>query len=283
MKLFIELIKPRILSLSMMTMTLGYSVARVGESFDFVLYMWTFLGVGLSSAGAAALNHGLEYKFDALMERTKDRPLPSGKMAIWKAYAFGFFLVLIGSLFLVFFVNLLCLYLCLGTVFMYAFVYTPLKRISWINTYIGTIPGAMPILCGWAGAKGVLSDSVWSFFLVIAVWQLPHFFSIAWMYKESYKNAGFKMLTNSDTTGRLTSCHIIVYSFVLAGISFLPYITGSLGNSYAISMVFLNVFFLYFCFKFLFSPSMKTAKKVLRSSIIYPLLFMVFVLLDFVI
>jgi heme o synthase len=280
MKIYSELIKPRILSLSLMTVTLGYGVASVGEPFNLILFLWTIIGVGLCSAGAAALNHGLEYKFDSLMERTKNRPVPTGRISLGRAYLFGVSLILIGACVLATFVNYLCLSLSLGTVILYAFVYTPLKRVSWMNTYVGTIPGAMPILCGWSAATGALSESVWGLFLVIAIWQLPHFFSIAWLYKDEYKHAGFHMLTNVDETGRRTSFHIIGYSLILTAVSFLPFFTGLLGNFYAISMLCLNVFFLYFCFKFLLDPSMKKAKHVLRSSIVYPMLFMLFVLID---
>jgi heme o synthase len=280
MNIYIELIKPRILSLSMMTLTLGYGVARVGDVFNFSLFFWTFFGVALCSAGAAALNQGLEHKFDALMERTKLRPVPSGRISLGKVYVFGCGLILSGSVLLGVFVNYLTLILCLGTAILYVLVYTPLKRVSWVNTYVGTIPGAMPVLCGWAAAKGVLSELVWPFFLVIAIWQLPHFFSIAWMYRDSYKGAGFNMLTNSDDTGRLTSFHILSYAILLAAVSFLPFLTGLLGMFYFVSMVILNVFFLVFCLKFLLAPSMTRARHVLRSSIVYPMLFIIFVFID---
>lgn len=280
MKLFIELIKPRILSLSMMTMTLGYGLGRVGQSFDLSLYLFALLGISLCSGSAAALNHALEKDLDAKMDRTKERPLPSGKLSFNTVLLFSFILLVLGSVVLYFKVNMLTLLLCLWTVLLYDFVYTPLKRLSWVNTFVGAIPGAMPVLCGWAAAMNYIPETAWTFFIIIAVWQLPHFFSIAWMYKDAYKNAGFKMLTEYDQTGRITSLHILSYTVLLIAMSILPYLKGVMGPVYLVGVLLLGFVFLWYGIKFYKDPAFQKARYVLRASLIYPPFLILFVFID---
>lgn len=278
-KLYIELIKPRILSLSMMTMSLGYGLGRVGQPFDLSLYLYALLGISLCSGSAAALNHALERDLDAKMDRTKNRPLPSGKISFNRVLLFALILLLTGSAVLYWKVNMLTVLLCLWTVLLYDFVYTPLKRLSWLNTFVGAIPGAMPVLCGWSAAMNYIPETAWTFFIIIAVWQLPHFFSIAWMYKDAYKNAGFKMLTAYDETGRVTSLHILSYTLLLIAMSILPFLKGVMGPVYLVGVLLLGVIFLWYGIQFYRDPVFLKARYVLRASLIYPpfLILLVFV------
>lgn len=278
--MYIELVKPRILSLSMMTMSLGYGLGRVGQPFDIGLYLYALLGISLCSGSAAALNHALEKDLDARMDRTKDRPLPTGKLSFSAVLLFSLILLLSGSAILYLKVNILTVLLCLWTVLLYDFVYTPLKRLSWINTFVGAIPGAMPVLCGWAAAMNHIPETAWSFFIIIAVWQLPHFFSIAWMYKDAYKNAGFKMLTEYDHTGRVTSLHIVSYTLLLIAMSVLPYLKGVMGPVYLGGVLCLGAIFLWFGIQFYKDPVFLKARYVLRASLIYPPLLILLVFID---
>lgn len=279
-KPFIELIKPRILSLSMMTMTLGYGLGRVGQPFDLSLYLYALLGISLCSGSAAALNHALEKDLDAKMDRTKNRPLPSGLLSFNSVLMFALVLLLLGSFVLYVKVNMLTVLLCLWTVLLYDFVYTPLKRLSWINTLVGAIPGAMPVLCGWAAAMNHIPETAWTFFIIIAVWQLPHFFSIAWMYKDAYKNAGFKMLTEYDETGRITSLHILSYTVLLIAMSILPYLKGVMGTVYLTGVLAIGFFFLWYGIQFYRDPVFQKARHVLRASLIYPPILILLVFID---
>jgi protoheme IX farnesyltransferase len=264
----------------MMTMSLGYVLGRVGQPFDWSNYLFALLGISLCSGSAAALNHAMEKDLDAKMDRTKNRPLPSGKLAVNTVLLFSLILLLLGSAVLYFKVNVLTMLLCLWTVLLYDFVYTPLKRLSWLNTFVGAIPGAMPVLCGWAAAMNHIPETAWSFFIIIAVWQLPHFFSIAWMYKDAYKNAGFKMLTAYDETGRITGLHIVSYTLLLIAMSILPYLKGVMGPVYLIGILITGFFFLWHGIKFYKDPVFQKARYVLRASLIYPPILILLVFLD---
>jgi protoheme IX farnesyltransferase len=277
---YIELIKLRILSLSLVTMTLGYILGRTGESFNFSLYLVSLIGVMLSSSAAASFNQLIEQKYDALMPRTKNRPLPSGRISSMHVFLFSSILLLLGSFILFKYVNFLTCLLCLFTVFIYDLIYTPLKRITPFNTFIGAIPGAMPVLCGWSSAMGYIPETAWIFFIILAFWQLPHFFSIAWMYKDSYKHAGFKMLSEDDDSGKKTAIYIIIYTFLLIIISLLPVLTGLVRWVYFCFILFSGSIFLYFSILFFKEATLFSAKKVLRASIIYPFFLFLGVVLD---
>lgn len=267
---YFELVKPGILMHSMMTMSLGYFLATFGDPFNAVRFCYAFIGISLASGGAAALNHFLERDIDLLMDRTAKRPIPSQKISPKSALIFALTLSVLGIGLLVLKVNFITAILCGVTTFLYDFIYTPLKRITWLNTFVGGIPGAVPVLCGWTAATGHIHQTAWVFFWIFYFWQLPHFFAIAWMHRDSYKNAGFKMLTMYDSVGRVTALNAIAYTVVLAVLTAIPILTGLLSWVYAFGMLFLNLGFLWFGFVFLKNLSYHSARNLMLFSLLYP-------------
>ena len=181
--IFIELSKLNILSLVLVATFLGYYLGNNGIG-SWALLGFTLLGTTMTSAGAGALNHYLERKPDQLMSRTKNRPLVVGSVSPMAVIIYGVLMVVLGSLLLVMKVNMLTGFLSLLTAFLYIAIYTPLKRITWLNTSIGSIPGAMPIIGGWTAATGEISTMAWILFGMMYLWQHPHFYAIAWMCKD---------------------------------------------------------------------------------------------------
>ena len=273
-----ELCKPRIVTLVLVTTALGYYLG--GQGFhDLYRFTVTMIGSAMVCAGSAALNHYLERESDALMKRTKNRPIPTGIISANHAMLFGVFLTLCGVLLLCLEVNLLTAFLSLLTAFLYVLVYTPMKKISWLNTTLGAIPGAIPPMGGWAAATGEVTIGAWVLFLIMFVWQHPHFYSIAWLFKEDYKQAGFKMLSGEDTDGKRLFLHTLVYSIILIPISVLPTIVGISGRTYFYGALVLGFGFLYFSRKFQQSVSTKVAHQLLKASVFYlpALLFLIII------
>ncbi|MBF0512411.1 MAG: protoheme IX farnesyltransferase [Candidatus Omnitrophica bacterium] len=228
---YIELTKPSIMRLVLVATALGFYFGDGGVHHPWILF-YTLLGAGLTCAGAAALNHYIERDVDALMNRTKNRPLPSGLIAPDQALIFGVSLILSGVIVLCIWVNLLTSFLSLLTAFLYVLVYTPMKKMSWLNTTIGAIPGAIPPLGGWAAARGELGVEAWVLFLILFTWQHPHFYSIAWIFREDYKKAGFKMLPVVYPDSWFTFAQIITFTFALIGFSIVPSMIGMSGQIY---------------------------------------------------
>ena len=265
---FMELTKPRIVTMVLVTTALGFFL---GGHAAWPVLLATLAGVGLATGGAAVLNNYLDRDVDAKMSRTCHRALPAGVVQPAHALAAGVSLVLVGVLALVWWVNLLTGFLVLLAAFLYVLVYTPMKRVSWFNTTIGAIPGAIPPLCGWAAATGQLAPGAWVLFAILFVWQHPHFFSIAWMFKDDYRNAGLKMLSVVDPAG--TFRQTILFSVALIGVAVLPVCVGMAGRVYLIGALALSVAMLavgvWFCRK----KSFTDARRLLKASVIYlPLL-----------
>lgn len=215
---FRELVKPRIVTMVLVTATIGYFLGGHGFH-DLFNLLLTLIGTGLSAGGSAALNNYLERDIDAFMPRTQNRVLPSGRIEPAIALAFGILMVLSGVGLLAWLVNLLSAFLVLLTAFLYVLVYTPLKKLTWLNTPIGAIPGALPPMVGWAAAADELSAGAWVLFAILFVWQHPHFYAIAWMYREDYRLAGFKMLSVVDPSGRRVFRQAVGFSLLLIPVS----------------------------------------------------------------
>src|SRR5437899_1223393 len=198
-----DLFKARLTLLVLLTTLVGFYLGSRGRV-DYLLMLHTVVGTALVAAGAAALNQLLERDYDAKMRRTRNRPLPSGRMQPQSVLIIGGACAGGGMIYLAFAVNLLTSVIGAVTLVSYLFVYTPLKRRTWLNTAIGAVPGALPPLMGWTAARGELSGEGWALFAILAFWQLPHFLAIAWMYREDYARAGFKMLPVIDPTGQRT-------------------------------------------------------------------------------
>jgi len=276
---YTELTKPRIMLLVLVTSTIGYFFGGQGINSLTTLAILS-LGTALSCAGSAVLNNYLERDIDVLMKRTARRPIVAGSVSPNEALLFGIILVLCGTVLLVVKINLLTGFLALLTAFLYVLVYTPLKRVTWLNTTIGAIPGALPPMGGWAAATGGLELGAWVLFLILFLWQHPHFYAIAWMYREDYARGGLKMLPVVDPDGASTFRQIIIFSIMLVPISLLPTFIGMSGSVYCGGAAILGMALLAMGVKLSRSRSVLDARRVLHASIIYLPLLLVLIVTD---
>lgn len=279
LKDYIEITKPRIVSLVLVTAAIGFYLGGQGIS-SYATLAWLLLGVAVECSGAAVLNHYLEREMDSKMTRTRKRPLPSGRMNPEHALQFGVILSLAGVAVLYIKVNMLTAFLSLLTTFMYVLVYTPMKRVSWFNTTVGAFPGAMPILGGWAGATGTLDFHAGILFLIMFVWQHPHFYAIAWMFKDDYARAGFKMLSEQETHGDNMFRHIYYYSLLLIPVSVIPSITGMAGMIYCVGAFIAGIWLLGMSRKFIQSQSVVDARQLLKATVVYLPVLLTLIVLD---
>lgn len=275
----VALSKPRILVMVVLMTAAGYFLAA--RTIDPIgTFLLTLLGTAWSSAGAAALNNYLERDCDIQMARTRARPIPAGIVSAGEALVFGLSAVTIGVAILAWQVNLLTAFLSLLTCFLYVLVYTPLKRVTWWNTVVGAIPGALPPMGGWAAATNELGAGAWIVFAILFVWQHPHFYAIAWMYRDDYAQAGFKMLPVVYPDGERTFRQIVGFSLLLIPVSLLPFYYDIAGVVYAVGMVVLGVGMLGVGLKLRRTHSVKDARVLLQASIIYLPLFFALILCD---
>jgi protoheme IX farnesyltransferase len=276
---FIELTKPRITILILISTALGYYLAE-SEMINYLNFFYTILGTAILSGGAGTINHCIEKDLDMLMDRTKSRPIPAGLISINTALNFGLAQSIIGFAILWVLVNQLTAILGLATIVLYLFVYTPLKKITWLNTTVGAIPGAMPALGGWAASANQLSPNAWILFAILFLWQHPHFYAIAIMCKDDYERAGFKMLPVIEKENHRTNRQIIWHAFLLIPVSLYFVVTGALGIFYFWGALLLGIVYLASGIPLLKESSIKNAKLLLRTSVVYlPLLFII-ILID---
>jgi protoheme IX farnesyltransferase len=228
---YLELTKPRVTTLVVLTTWLGYSTPGAPKSFSWGWWL-TMIGTWLVAAGASALNQYIERDLDAKMKRTLNRPLPAGRLEPGQALGFGVLLSIAGLFILQLGVNPLTAFLAVLSLASYLFLYTPMKTRTALCTLVGAIPGAIPPMMGWTAAHGSMAPQAWVLFGILFVWQLPHFLAIAWMYREDYARAGFPMLPVIDPDGGSTARMIILYSAVLIPVSLLPARMGLAGLSY---------------------------------------------------
>src|SRR5215467_2044661 len=275
-RLYFELTKPRILAMVLVTTTLGFLLGS-GNHVSFALLLLTLLGVGAATGGAAVLNNYLERDFDAKMARTCKRALPAGLIEPHRALSFGLGLVLAGVLLLAVEVNLLAGFLVLLAAFLYVLVYTPLKRVTWWNTTFGAIPGAIPPMAGWAAATGHIDPGAWALFAILFAWQHPHFFAIAWMFRDDYRAAGFKMLPVVEPSGLNTVRLTVGFSIVLIGVSLVPTLMGSAGWLYFWGTLLVGLLMLIVALGFARERSVGNARRLLKASILYFPLLLLFI------
>jgi len=278
-KAYIELTKPRILTLVLVTTTLGFYLGGKGIESYLVLAI-LLLGVSFVCGGSAVLNHYIERDFDKKMNRTQNRPIPSGVIAADHALIFGSTLILLGLFVLYVGINVLTSFLSLLTAFLYILVYTPMKRASWLNTSIGAIPGAIPPLGGWAAATGTLNFDAGMLFLILFLWQHPHFYAIAWMFKEDYKLGGFKMLPVVEPDGTRMFNHIIFTSIILIPITLLLTLIGLTGYIYFFGSLIGGLWLLTVSKKFVDTHSLASAKNLLRATVIYLPALLILIIID---
>jgi protoheme IX farnesyltransferase len=275
----LELTKPRITSLVVITTAIGFFMGTRGP-LDVTRLVNSLLATALVAGGASALNQYLERDLDGLMKRTADRPLPQGRLSPVTALAFGVGLSIAGVLYLTLAANLLAGALAALTVAAYVFVYTPLKRLTPLSTVVGAVPGALPPVGGWAAATGSLSSEAWVLFAIVFLWQLPHFLAIGWMYREDYSRANYPMLPVLDAEGYVTGRHMIAWSVGLIPVSLMPTLMNLTGVFYFYAALALGLIFLATSAAFAFRRTEIQARRLFLVSILYLPLLWAFMVLD---
>jgi len=269
---FAELVKARLTLLVLFTTAVGFYVGAESP-INYLALLHVVFGTASAAAGAAALNQWWERRLDALMHRTKTRPIPAGRMRPLEAFALGTVLSIFGVGYLAITCNTLSAVLAAITIAIYIFGYTPLKRTSTANTVVGAIPGAIPPMIGWAAARGTLGGGAWSLFAILALWQLPHFFAIAWMYRDDYSRAGFRMISSDDRTGERSASQSVFFCILLLVIAGLPAFLGIVTMFYLPVELALGGFFIAMAMRFLRERTAASARMLFITSSIYlPLL-----------
>lgn len=265
--IFLELTKPRITMLVLVTAAVGYAVGA-GSGLDPTAFLALLGGTAMVAGGASALNQYSERETDARMDRTRRRPLPSGRVTPGEALAFGLAttgagLVLLAS------INALTVLLGAAALASYVLLYTPLKRVTSLCTVVGAVPGAIPPLMGWAAARGSLSAGAWALFAILFLWQLPHFLAIGWMYREDYARGGFPMLPVTDPDGASTGRQMMIYSAALVPVTLLAGALASAGTGYLWGALVLGFAFFAGAARFFQRRSLAAARALFLVSILY--------------
>jgi heme o synthase len=267
-----ELVKARLTLLVLLTTAVGFYLGAE-DPINWSALLHTVLGTAAAAAGAAALNQWWEHKLDALMQRTRLRPVPAGRMRPTEALVIGAILSIFGVTYLGLVCNALSAALAAITIIIYIFAYTPLKLVSTFNTALGAVPGALPPMIGWAAARGTLDAGAWMLFAILFFWQLPHFFAIAWMYRDDYARAGFQMISNDDQTGERSASQSVFFCMILFVIAALPAFIRMATVFYLLTELILGAVFVAAAMRFLKTRTRSDARRLFITSIIYlPLL-----------
>jgi heme o synthase len=265
---FVALAKPRLNLLVVGSSLVGYVMAG-GEISDATRVVFTVAGTALVAGGASAFNQVIERTPDSLMQRTRLRPLPDGRLQARESLVFATLMSIAGLAILAAGVNVLSAVVALTTLLTYAVIYTPLKRRSSFSTVIGAIPGALPPVIGWAAARGDLSRGAWVLFGIVFLWQLPHFLAIAWIYRDDYARAGFPMLPVIEPDGRSTGRQATLYCAALLPVSLAPTLIGLTGTFYFAATMALSLLFLALTIRFARTRAIPDARRLFFGSIIY--------------
>ena len=277
LKTLAELTKIRLVFLTVMSAMVGFYLAP--GKFHFALFIGMTLGTGLAAAGAMALNEWMEIDEDAQMKRTQNRPLPAGKLRAKSAFWIGFALCAAGLILLVWKVSGLCALVTIAIVGSYLFAYTPAKKKSSLNTILGAIPGALPPVAGWAASTNTMPFEAWVIASIIFLWQLPHFLSLAWVYREDYQRAGFVMLTVEEKNPARIREKLMLYTFALVPVSLLPSLMGMTGKVYFLGALILGMIFCWKAFKDLQDLD-KGAKPFFLYSVMYLFVLQILMVID---
>lgn len=265
---YYELTKPRLSFLSVVTAIVGYLSADPVR--DFGVLMSLLFGTSFAAGGAAVLNQWMERDADARMVRTQDRPIPAGRVAPNHALFYGILLSALGCAILYVGANALAAFLTAATVVSYVLLYTPLKRLTTWNTIIGAIPGALPPLIGWAAAEGTITTLGWILFAILFLWQMPHFFAIAWTHRKDYAHGGFVMLSNADETGRKVALQSFVFCLALVASTLLPVFLGYASWVFGMFATAMGIYMLRPAIAFLAPENRdRGARKLFIASICY--------------
>jgi protoheme IX farnesyltransferase len=273
----LALAKPRLNLLVVISAVAGY-VMGGGNTHDLWRLTAVALGTGLVAGGASAFNQILERTADGLMHRTRMRPMPDKRLAVWEAVRFATLLTIAGLGVLVLGANPLSALVAVLTLASYVVIYTPLKRVTSFSTVVGAIPGALPPVIGWAAAQDALSRGAWVLFAIVFLWQLPHFLAIAWIHREDYARAGFPMLPVIEPDGRSTARQSMIYAAALLPVSLAPTLVGMTGSLYFGGALVLSLLFVALAVRFGVSRSVPDARLLFFGSITYlPLLWVLMI------
>jgi protoheme IX farnesyltransferase len=264
----VTLTKARLSLLVIITTIIGFLLASTGPT-DWLHLLNATLGTALAAAGAGALNQWMEVRVDRLMERTRNRPLPSGRMRPATALTLGILLSVCGTAWLAWTCNAMSAYLSAATVVIYIAFYTPLKRKTSFCTIVGAVSGAIPPMIGWTAARPSLDLGAWVLFGILFTWQMPHFLAIAWMYRDEYAQAGFVMLRRDDATGSSTAFESLAFTGALVAITFIPFWSGMLTDSYLAGALLLDAAIFGCALRFLVERSRNAARALFFASIIF--------------
>lgn len=276
---YYELLKPRLSFLVVFSSGFGYLLASpaVTSWFDFTCFL---IGGFLVSGSSVTINQVIEREYDGLMKRTMSRPIPSGKITKEEAVLFSIIIGVFGLILMSLFANTLTMLLAAVSLILYAFVYTPLKRVGAVAVFVGAIPGALPPLIGWAASSGVLSYEAMIIFSIQFIWQFPHFWAIAWVSDDDYKKAGFKLLPGGGTKDLNTAINIMIYTLFLIPLGLLPSIFGLTGLTSAVVSTICGVLFLATTLSLMKDNSNQKARKIMFGSFIYLPIVQITFLLD---
>jgi protoheme IX farnesyltransferase len=279
---YCALTKPDINFLIAIAVFVGFCMARSStwQKFPIALLVHTLLGSLLVASGSGVLNQVIERKHDARMRRTSRRPLVVGTVAPLPAMWFGVSLAVGGAVYLAFAVNWLSSLIAVLTIVFYLAIYTPLKRKTPMCTFVGALPGAAPPLIGWAAASGGLSSGAWTLFLILFLWQFPHFMAIAWMYREDYDRAGYMVLPRCKKRWGFTCLQTLLPAFLLVPICLIPALEGETGRVALVGTILLGVMFLFYAVRLAFNRSNIVARQLLLASIVYLPSVLLLILLD---
>ena len=264
---WIDLGKPRIVAAGALAALAGYLAP--GQPVDASRLLFALAGIGVVTAAAGMLNQVLETAIDARMPRTAQRPLPSGRVSVRAAAIVGIVLALASLLLLAVRSNALTTGLAFIALVSYLFVYTPLKRVTSLNTFVGAIPGALPPVLGWTAATNSLGAGAYALFAILYVWQLPHFLAIAWLYRRDYEMGGLKMLPAHDPDGSLVARQMCFHAVALCLVALLPFRFGLAGPLYLVGTLFFGLLFLIPAFRFMARRTDTSARHVLLASLVY--------------
>lgn len=265
---YLQLTKPRLNLLVVFTTAGGYWLG-VGGHVDIAQLVHAVVGTALVAGGSAVFNQLYERDVDALMSRTRTRPLPDGRLSPLQAFWFGFVLCSLGLTQLALAVNPLSAVVAFATLVTYVLIYTPMKRRSSFSTVVGAIPGALPPVIGWAAATNTLSREAWLLFAIVFLWQMPHFLALAWMYRDEYGRAGFPILPVSEPDGRSTARQTLAYAAALLPVSLAPALTGLAGGIYFPVALVLSLGFLWLAFQFARKLTRPSARELFLGSLLY--------------
>ena len=271
---YLELTKPNVVWLILMSTMVAFYVGAPTQM-PVLLMLHTVFATALLAGGTGVLNQWWERESDARMRRTESRPLPSGRVGAGSSLGFGLGLTALGLLYMLAAVNVLSFWVGLATVASYVLAYTPLKRRTPIATFIGAFPGAAPLLLGWTAVRNDLGIEAWVLFSILFLWQFPHFYAIAWMYRDDYARAGIRMLPVVEPDGSSTARQIVCYGFNLIPVSIAPWMLGMAGPVYAVAALILGCVYLYYGVRAARRRDAAAARSLLLASVAYlPLLYL---------